>query len=560
MNAAPDLSEQENKLLELTYSATADPSLFHELLERWEVYLQTLDERNLRGGDFDFEKHFNLAFEVLTRIGRPAKQAMALEEMLRTINLPAVIVDQALNAIFATANMHLLDLIGPDLTKAAIAKVQSGSRFELIPLFDAEGFLESVAIVTKASDDGPGNIGRFVIALSSGGVDDTILSSVKDRFGLTDAEAEVLDLLLQGNSVSAISDHRHVSEATTRSQVRRLLEKTHTNNMTQMITKVMNLTAPINGLEVSKKLLGRTSGSDHQISKIITAEGRVLAYRQFGDLNGRPILMWHNMMGGPYWLNALEKVCAQNGWRIIAPSRPGFGESDSVAAEGLKLVQQTGSDGRFLLDHLGVARALVFGVTSSAGLAAQFAVDHADRTRAVFTVGHAGLMDREMIAAMKNPARATALTYLRSPTALRYLIRVAVASIDILGPEKMMRRYFKGSAADLALLEDEGVMSAMCRGLNHAMAQGGEAFSRDCFVALTDWSETWARVNCATTCILGAEDPVYPIGHAKRLTSNLPNIRLIVVPNAGQYVHYAGMDRFMSALEETWNARPSLHA
>jgi pimeloyl-ACP methyl ester carboxylesterase/DNA-binding CsgD family transcriptional regulator len=421
--------------------------------------------------------------------------------------------------------------------------VQGGAPVALIPIHDAQGKLTDCAVVSglgEASD-------RFLMVLSSPAASAAQLDAIAQQFDLSKSEKDVFEALIQGEKVSDISERRGVGLATTRTQVRKLLEKTGSSTLVDMIRQATQISAQMNAVSTVQKIQMRDEIEDIEYDRILTADGRLLAYRTFGDPRGRPVLFIHNMMGGAIWPRKMMQQAQAEGWRIIAPSRPGFGLSDSVAARDMELVRSTGSDMRALLDHLEVDRVLVVAMMSSAGLGIKFARDHPDRVQALLNIGHAGLIDDEIIDAMANPSRAMAKTYRKSPTALRFLIRVAVASVDMLGPSQMLRSNFRRSRPDTELMEDGG------EGLRHAIAQGGEAFSRDGFVALHDFSAEVAQLKCPATCLLGEEDAMYPPAQAERLIAGIPGYELCIFPDAGQFVFYGKFDKSLNLMDELWH-------
>ena len=157
-----------------------------------------------------------------------------------------------------------------------------------------------------------------------------------------------------------------------------------------------------------------------------------------------------------------------------------------------------------------------------------------------------------MIDAMANPSRAMAKTYRKSPTALRFLIRVAVASVDMLGPAQMLRSNFRRSRPDTLLMEDSLLVEAIGEGLRHAIAQGGEAFSRDGFVALHDFTDEIAHLGCPAVCLLGDQDAMYPPKQAKRLMADMPGYTLNIFEDAGQFVFYGAFPKTLKLMDDLW--------
>ncbi len=62
--------------------------------------------------------------------------------------------------------------------------------------------------------------------------------------------------------------------------------------------------------------------------EIEVATGRSLAYLDLGQPNGLPIFFFHGLPGSRIEAIALHESAKTHGFRILAPDRPGFGESD----------------------------------------------------------------------------------------------------------------------------------------------------------------------------------------------------------------------------------------
>jgi len=64
-------------------------------------------------------------------------------------------------------------------------------------------------------------------------------------------------------------------------------------------------------------------------TKILTlSDGRKVSYLDIGDSKGTPLLFFHGSPGSRYEALFVEKSAFSNNLRIIAPDRPGFGDSD----------------------------------------------------------------------------------------------------------------------------------------------------------------------------------------------------------------------------------------
>ena len=67
---------------------------------------------------------------------------------------------------------------------------------------------------------------------------------------------------------------------------------------------------------------------------LITRSGRKLEVKEYGDAAGHPVLFFHGMIGSHYQASYIADQAAQEGFRIIAPNRPGVGLSEFIKRKG----------------------------------------------------------------------------------------------------------------------------------------------------------------------------------------------------------------------------------
>ena len=95
---------------------------------------------------------------------------------------------------------------------------------------------------------------------------------------------------------------------------------------------------------------------------------RQLAYAEYGDPNGYPVFYFHG--GGTSRLEPLllgDEVFIRLGLRLVAPDRPGIGQSDFQPNRGFS---DWTKDVTFLADTLGLDKFSVLGVSSGGGYTA----------------------------------------------------------------------------------------------------------------------------------------------------------------------------------------------
>lgn len=108
----------------------------------------------------------------------------------------------------------------------------------------------------------------------------------------------------------------------------------------------------------------------------LAADGRELAWTEFGDRQGAPIVAFHGSPGSGYDFAGVSETAAGKGVRLIAVDRPGYGLSTFDPARSY---ESGAHDIGELADHLGIDRFAVIGHSSGGPNAAACAWFLADR-------------------------------------------------------------------------------------------------------------------------------------------------------------------------------------
>src|ERR1700716_3282454 len=109
-------------------------------------------------------------------------------------------------------------------------------------------------------------------------------------------------------------------------------------------------------------------------------DGRVLGYREYGELTGTPIVYLHGMPGSRLDPVALDEEYRRLGVRVVAIERPGYGLSSARRSGGLV---DWPADVAAVADHLAIERFAVLGYSSGGKYAAACAYALPDRVTVV---------------------------------------------------------------------------------------------------------------------------------------------------------------------------------
>jgi pimeloyl-ACP methyl ester carboxylesterase len=91
------------------------------------------------------------------------------------------------------------------------------------------------------------------------------------------------------------------------------------------------------------------------------SDGRTLSYAEYGDPDGIPVFCFHGVIGSRLMWSLADEPAAEQGIRVVAPDRPGFGAS--AFQRGRRLLDWP-ADVCALADRLGIDR---FGVAGFSG-------------------------------------------------------------------------------------------------------------------------------------------------------------------------------------------------
>ena len=132
----------------------------------------------------------------------------------------------------------------------------------------------------------------------------------------------------------------------------------------------------------------RAEASSHRQLRL--PSGQVLAWTEYGDPAGAPVLYHHGWPGSRLEARFAHEPAIALGLRIIAPDRPGYGASTQTSTRTLG---DWPADAAALVDHLGVHRFVALGISGGAPYALACAAALPGRVTRVCIVSAMGPVD-----------------------------------------------------------------------------------------------------------------------------------------------------------------------
>lgn len=205
-----------------------------------------------------------------------------------------------------------------------------------------------------------------------------VWGAIGKSFGLTAAELRLATKLREGLALSEAAEALGVSVNTVRNQLRAIFEKMGLKRQSDLIRTLTELAA------VGRTLVAPSAAprqEDPLIRSVRLADGRRLAYRDYGPRSGRPVLVFHGGMSSSLMPPGTSDLAKALNLRVVCAERPGFGQSDRRTDYRFETVAE---DMEQLCDQLELHRPALCGVVSGASFALVTAQRMAERATGVF--------------------------------------------------------------------------------------------------------------------------------------------------------------------------------
>lgn len=258
-------------------------------------------------------------------------------------------------------------------------------------------------------------------------------------------------------------------------------------------------------------------------------DDRALAYAEYGDPEGTPLVFCHGLPGSRIQGSLLREAARERGVRVVAPDRPGIGRS---AAADVRPLGDWADDVATLADLLGIDEYGVVGFSAGGPHALACAARTPDRvTRCVVASGSpppefADDLDGFVRAATRLGGYSV---HLARPLAWLLCRRVDAAErfTDVVGDPR------DGDLADPRLGETGRVLLSDAR---EAVRQGPWGVAAE-FAALgRDWGFDLGDVAVPTRVVHGALDEAVPVSVGEAVADRIPDAEFVVHENAGHYL------------------------
>jgi pimeloyl-ACP methyl ester carboxylesterase len=255
-------------------------------------------------------------------------------------------------------------------------------------------------------------------------------------------------------------------------------------------------------------------------------DGRVVAWSEYGDPNGFPLLRVPGTPGGRYSLRADRRPWQERNLRVITTERPGFGASTPLPGRGFAA---PADDLAAILDWLGIERLHVIGGSGSAPHQLAFAAQHPDRVRAVTVlVGAAPIEAAEVDLLIGLNAESHRLATAGDTAGLLALLNT-VRETMLADPVAAIRDIMdRAPEADHLVMADPAWQGQFALATREALAQGAQGWADETLALIRPWDDIdLGAVRTSVTWWHALGDANGPLPAAERLVAQLPDARMV---------------------------------
>jgi pimeloyl-ACP methyl ester carboxylesterase len=264
------------------------------------------------------------------------------------------------------------------------------------------------------------------------------------------------------------------------------------------------------------------------------ADGSLIGYYEFGDPDGRPVIAMHGTPNSGAGFAWADERARRRGVRVLAPDRPGVGDSDPWRLDHVVTVADYARPLRAFADALHLDSFFVLGYSGGGPYALAAAHALSDRVLAAAVVSGAGEVGTwATIGDFDTTDKWLTRLALRAPLCARAALGVS-AFFARLAPQLSLRfAKLEMSDTDRAVMDEftdaptaVTVFTASCRRTTRGVVDDYAALGRP-------WGFDVAGITVPLRCWHAPTDPLVPIAHSEELVRRIAGAEIEQWPGEG---------------------------
>jgi pimeloyl-ACP methyl ester carboxylesterase len=290
-----------------------------------------------------------------------------------------------------------------------------------------------------------------------------------------------------------------------------------------------------------------SSPAASSIAWVTRPGGRRVAYEQFGDPDGVPVLFCHGWMASRLARHPDDELTASLGIRLVTFDRAGIGRSDPDPAKSLL---SAAGDLAAVADELALDRFALLGHSGGGPYALACAHASPDRVAAVAICSGFAPFDRpDAYAGMTSRMRGYVRLLRAAPWLSAPLLRGVPRGYGR-DPDRAFAKQFGDLCpADEAALAEPATRESVLASTVEALAGGHTGVAQESRLLFTrPWGFDPRQVRNHVELHYGSADTLVPLEMGRYLEQVIPDSRLTIHPDEGHMLHITHWAEILAAL------------
>ena len=577
-DAERKINQKNKELVNRIYAGALNPSDYNELFKAWDDHFDAIVDQDERKKYADYEwtdelvSHFEQAGWLFDRMLYQSEKSVEerIDDFLYAVvlcSLDGKIVrynkfadnlfeDKQAETVFDLSLEPSGLLAINALIKTAKEPIPQPHERLIIKVHEAAGgnahlFLGEIVEEKRNNTNEVNSL--ILLRAVTASWDERVSRALSSAFQLTRAELELVAALYKGFTIKEISKWKRRSQATLRTQLSSVLQKTNTRSQADLSRIISGLVQVLVQEELPPELHSRAmtiQKQSMQQSKIVRLENDIeIEVVESGDLDGLPFYFIQTSTQ-PLLTTTIVELFKEAGIRLISPNRPGVG--------GTKRTPISTSPAEWAKYHLEVINKLdvspnyIGGHCSGGVYSLELAKLIGADCKGVLQVDvGAPLRNASMINEMPAAPRRLFLAARFFPPAIRMPYKLVTRDFfeSREGEDRLVNYFYEGSPFDEAILHEGDNWLITRNNLDYCL-QNPTQISQD----VTYWSRDNSSVleavvkNTHVRFFHGEANYVHQAVNIRKLSNKLPNISYNIVPDRGQLLIYVEPELFVQEI------------
>ena len=494
-------------------------------------------------------KTIEAAIEKIDRNKNKDGAFTALESFLQSSSFNLIIVDNDFNHIFHNSKSKnivtaISDKDNPKkldstfITKLTEVKEKSGDntrRLVIIP--NAFNNRNAYLISNQHKPDIDLNF-NILLLPNLGSHQFELQDEVISKYALTKKETEILSNLIVGYDVQQIAIELSVSLNTIRTHLKSIFRKTTTKSQSDLIRLFLQHESRF--FDSYFDPIKSTQNSD--IRDVSTdmflklSTGNTICYREFGPKNGRPLIVFHNLLGSRYNIPyEHSEILDKTNRKLIVPDRPGYGLSEVVSNYN----SQWNDMFNEFIDRLNIDRFDLLGNISGTVNALNYAATCSEKLQSLIIVSPVFFNSPDQRKLLNElPYNASRLVSLSNRMATKaWRLWMTSMKYDAEGYVRKMINQYVGYN-ELHILDNQDYINHLVLNFTESQRNQSEGSAQDVVFSLTPLNLDLSKINVPIDIWIGDDDSLISVSSAKEICDPIPNKTFHVREGYGEEIYY----------------------